>query len=107
MSFYWAAGGTLGENTIGSEIATLGEERDFWFVAVLWLTGAIKLLGALIALKLARPSLPLLPLRLSRIAAWVGGVFMILYGGANLAVRAVMAVGLMETPDSMRSTAAR
>lgn len=107
MSFYWAAGGTLGENTIGSEIATLGEERDLWFVAVLWLTGAIKLLGALIALKLARPSLPLLPLRLSRIAAWVGGVFMILYGGANLAVRAVMAVGLMETPDSMRSTAAR
>lgn len=65
------------------------------------------MLGAVIALKLARPSFPLAPYRLSRIAAWLGGGFMILYSGANLAVHAVKAVGLMETPDSMRSTAAR
>jgi len=40
-------------------------------------------------------------------ATWVAGVGMLLYGGANLAVRAVMAVGLLATPESMHSDAAR
>lgn len=107
MSFYWAAGGTLGANTLATGIANLSEKRDFWFVAILWLTGALKLLGTFIAVKLAHPPFPLLPYRLSRLAAWLGGSFMILYGGANLTVRAIMAVRLLGTPDSMHSTAAR
>ncbi len=103
MSFYWAAGGTLGANTLATGIANLSEKRDFWFVAILWLTGALKLLGTFIAVKLPHLPFPLLPYRLSRLAAWLGGSFMILYGGANLTVRAIMAVRLLGTPDSMHS----
>ena len=40
------------------------------------------------------------------LAAWGMGAFLSLYGESNLTVRALMAVGLMDTPDAMRSAAA-
>ncbi|MEW9675157.1 DUF3995 domain-containing protein [Lentibacillus sp. L22] len=40
-------------------------------------------------------------------AGWFIGIFLSLYGGANLFIRGLMAVGVMATPESMHSTAAR
>jgi hypothetical protein len=50
-SFYWAAGGTGGlESKVSPDLVRLAHERVPWFVAVLWITGAMKVFAALGAL---------------------------------------------------------
>jgi Protein of unknown function (DUF3995) len=107
MSFYWAAGGSLGSSTMSDTIVQAARAREPQFVALLWTTGALKAIAGLLALALVRPSGRLLPRWIALTGTWVAGVGMLLYGGANLAVRAVMAVGLLATPGSMHSDAAR
>ena len=46
------------------------------------------------------------PFALRRFGVWSIGTILLLYGGANLAVRALMALGLLETPASMRTVRA-
>jgi uncharacterized membrane protein len=75
------------------------------FVAVVWVTGALKLLLGLVALALVQPW-KAVPRWLPLAAAWVAGIFMALYGGANLLVRGLMALGVIATPASMHSVAA-
>ena len=81
--------------------------REPQFVALLWATGALKAIAGLLALALIRPWGDVLPSWIPLTGTWVAGVGMLLYGGANLAVRALMAVGLLATPESMHSVAAR
>jgi Protein of unknown function (DUF3995) len=107
MSFYWAAGGSLGSSTMSDTILEPARAREPQFVALLWITGALKAIAGLLALALVRPWGRVLPRWIPVTATWVAGVGMLLYGGANLAVRAVMAVGLLATPESMHSDAAR
>ncbi len=101
VSIYWAAGGTIGADTVGDRVTRLPG-----IVALLWAVGAAKLVGALLALALVRSSARLARRRLMLTIAWAAGAGMILYGGANLAVRGLMALGRIRTPDSMHSTAA-
>lgn len=107
LSFYWAAGGTAGADTIGDIIKGRPLARDPGFVAILWATGALKALAGLLALALVRPWGRLIPHWTLLTATWGTGALLTLYGGANLAVRGLMAVGVMSTPASMRSVAAR
>lgn len=107
MSFYWALGGTIGSDTMGNEIKDLALARDPWFIAILWGTGALKGIGGLFALALVRKWGKLFPKWLLLTAVWGAGVLLTLYAGANLFVRGLMAVGLMSTPESMHSAAAR
>src|SRR3954447_5412033 len=78
ISFYWAIGGTTGSETIGPAITNMA--HDPAFVVVLWGTGALKVLGGLLALALVRPWGRLLPRWLLLTASWGGGAFMVLYG---------------------------
>ena len=105
MSFYWAAGGTLGLATQSEQILALAGEP--WFVAVVWLTGILKAGVGVLALALVRPWGEKFPRWLLFTATLGAGAVFALYGGANLSVRGLMALGLMETPASMRSVAAR
>ncbi len=41
------------------------------------------------------------------VAVWGIGALLVLYRGVNLAVRGLMTIGAMNTPESMHSTAAR
>jgi hypothetical protein len=107
MSFYWAAGGTAGASTLGETITRAGREREPLFVAILWGTGALKAIAGVGPLALARPWGGRIPRWISLVATWSAGVLFALYGGANLAVRGLMAAGAIETPASMHSTAAR
>jgi len=107
MSFYWAAGGTAGANTIGDIITTPALARDPTFVAILWATGALKAIAGLLALALVRPWGRVFPRWMLLTAGWGTGLLLVLYGGANLAVRGLMAVGIISTPASMHSVAAR
>ena len=105
MSFYWAAGGKLGLNTQSEQILALMDET--WFVAIVWITGVMKAVVGLVALALVRSWGQRFPRWLLLTVAWGAGTLFTLYGGANLIVRGVMALGLIETPESMRSVAAR
>jgi hypothetical protein len=54
MSLYWAAGGTLGADTIGNGIKEMALARDPVFVMILWITAALKFLLGLLALALVQ-----------------------------------------------------
>jgi hypothetical protein len=107
MSFYWAAGGTVGASTQSDIILKPAQAREPWFVALLWITGVLKVVAGLIALALVHQWGRWVPRWMLLAAAWAAGVGMVLYGGANLAVRGLMAVGLVATPEAMHSPAAR
>jgi len=55
MSFYWAAGGSLGSSTMSDTILEPARAREPQFVALLWITGALKAIAGLLALALVRP----------------------------------------------------
>jgi hypothetical protein len=107
MSFYWAFGGDVGLGTIGETIGTPANERDTQFVLILWVTAVLKLLAGLIPLALVRGWIPAISRRWLRLMVWGVGIFMFLYAGANFGARAIMALGIIETPESMRTSAAR
>lgn len=103
-SFYWAAGGTIGISTIGDTIT--GLSKDSSFITVLWLTGSLKLLAGALVLLLVWPPKRHITYKLVKISVWAAGLIFTLYGGANLAVRGLMGLGILTTPEAMHSQAA-
>ncbi len=103
-SFYWAAGGRYGASTLGDTIAGLSKES--WFIAVLWLTGSLKLLAGALVLLLVWPPKRHITFKLVKISVWAAGFIFTLYGGANLVVRGLMSLGILATPEAMHSQAA-
>ncbi len=55
VSFYWAVGGIAGVNTNASAITKLVLARDSGWIAIMWGTGALKIIAGLLALALVRP----------------------------------------------------
>ncbi len=104
LSFYWALGGTFLQETQSPQILALTTEP--WFVAVVWLTGLLKVLAGLLALSLIQRWGEAFPVWLRRTGVWGVGLVLTLYSGANLGARGLMALGVLETPASMRSVAA-
>ncbi len=92
-SFYWAAGGTVGEDTVGGVITRLPG-----IVALLWVTGALKVIGALLALALVRPWGRVLPRWLLLTLSWAGGVGLTAYGAIPLVVNGLMVAGVLHVP---------
>lgn len=99
LSLYWAIGGDWAAGTIGGEVERLGRERDPAFVALLWVTAALKL-------ALAVP--PLLLLRrpdhrgARRLTAAVA-VLLVLYGTTSLVQHVLMLSGAVAAPDELSS----
>lgn len=106
MSFYWAAGGTVGVHTLGEGIAQMAETRDPELIGLTWITGGLKVLAGVFALLL--PADRLLPRPLLRIGAWGAGILLTLYGIGNLIQHSLMATGsspiagLLGTPEAVR-----
>ena len=95
ISFYWGLGGTLGLDTLGGTLERLGRSRDPAIIAAVWVTGVIKVGGAILALALVQPwgrRLPRLPLLL---LGWAAAVVLTLYGGTLVAGEALVASGLI------------
>jgi Protein of unknown function (DUF3995) len=99
MSFYWAAGGTIGASTVGAT----ANPTDPAFVALVWGTGVLKAMAALIVLALMRGANPRW-LWLTGTAT--AGTIITLYGAANLGARALMALGVIATPPAMHTALA-
>ncbi|MFF4324061.1 DUF3995 domain-containing protein [Streptomyces sp. NPDC001568] len=71
-SFVWAWGGTFGAGaTVAPSLVKLAHDRVTWFLVVLWLTGLLKLFGALIGIGLTR-----------RRGRWTGRLLVFCGGGA-------------------------
>ncbi|MBP0727166.1 DUF3995 domain-containing protein [Bacillus sp. RG28] len=52
LSFYWAAGGMFGVRSLGGSIYEMALNPEPSFLAIVWTTGFIKLLGAVLLLML-------------------------------------------------------
>jgi Protein of unknown function (DUF3995) len=104
-SFYWAFGGTAGIDTLGGRLEELARSDD---PVVLWLAGGagvVKVAGAVLALALVRPWGRLVPGRVLVVAAWVGAVVLVLYGGANVVAGALVLAGVVEVAGGVDRTA--
>lgn len=106
-SFYWAAGGTIGLDTLGVEIQRLALTRDSGAVMAAWITGVLKLLAGVLALALVRSWGRNVPRWALLAGAWGTGALLILYGGVNLVYFTLVAVGVVPVPASVGSTAVR
>jgi hypothetical protein len=100
-SFYWAAGGTSAlASTVSPDLVRLAQERVPWFVAVLWITDAMKVFAGLVALALVRrwggsfPGLLLLTL------AWGAGTLLAWHGALFVGAGSLMLGGFMPSPPS-------
>jgi Protein of unknown function (DUF3995) len=105
VSFYWAFGGTAGIDTLGGRLEELARIGD---PVVLWLAGAAgvaKLAGAALALALVRPWGRVVPGRVLVVAAWVGAVVLVLYGGVNVVAGALALGGVVEVAGGVDRTA--
>jgi hypothetical protein len=105
VSFYWALGGTAGVDTLGGRLEELARNDD---PVVLWLSGAAgvaKLAGAGLAVALARPWGWVVPRRVLVVAAWVGAVVLVLYGGANVVAGALVLAGVIDVAGGVDRTA--
>ena len=105
LSFYWALGGNFLLRTQSPQIVEL--TANTWFLAVVWLTGLLKVTAGFTALSLVQRWGKRVPVWLRQTANWGIGLVLTFYGGANLAARGLMALGMLETPPSMCSAAAR
>lgn len=102
ISFYWAADGAIGLETQAESIQQRVRSGDAGFIALLWATGALKLIGGLLAVALVQPWARAFPRRLLLLAAWAAGTGMALWGGLNLlagaAVALLRAAGAIDAP---------
>lgn len=92
-SFYWAAGGRWGLDTLGSAIQS--QAHNPAFIAVVWLTGLLKVAAGCAALTLARPWLRWIPCGVKLAGAWAGAIGLALYGGVQVIVEGAVLVGLI------------
>lgn len=99
ISFCWAAGGTAGSDTIGPSITNMA--RELAFVALLWGTGTLKLLGGSVVLALVQPWGRGLPRRILLTAAWGEGILMALSGAASWVQEGLRVVGIIQIPTGL------
>lgn len=107
MSFYWAAGGTLGSATIGEPIAGPALRREPSMVAALWITGGLKALAGIFALALVRPWGRRFSRRLLFGLAVGGSGSLLLYSIALLVQHGLMATGTIERAASLSASELR
>jgi hypothetical protein len=104
MSFYWVAGGKIGIHTIAAKVEEIALAND---PVVVFVTGVLKVLLALLALALAQSWGTIIPRWLLLLAGWGAGIFLLLYGGANLVDHGLMVTGAIDTPSVLGHRAAR
>jgi DHA2 family multidrug resistance protein-like MFS transporter len=107
VSFYWAAGGTAGVETIGDVITKPALARDPAMIATLWGSGVVKIIVGLLALALVQSWGELFSRRMLIIASWVVGMLLVLYGAGNSIQHGLMVADVIGVPESVDLTAVR
>lgn len=84
ISFYWAAGGSFGANTVGNEVTGFAASNWVVFSIVLWMDGVLKVLLGLLALALVQPWGKRFSRRFLLVSSAVIGFGMAAYGFVEL-----------------------
>lgn len=108
VSFYWAAGGTLGLATLGTQLERLALARDplaIWIGG--WAVGVAKFIGGLLPLAAVQPWGKRVPRWLLLTCLWAGGIGMTLYGMASFVQHALMMTGVIALPAGLGRVGAR
>jgi hypothetical protein len=95
ISFYWGLGGTLGLDTLGGTLGRLAMSHDPAIFAAVWLTGILKVGGAILALALVQPWGQRLPRRPLLLLGWAAAAVLTLYGGTLVTGEALVASRLV------------
>ena len=96
MSFYWAMGGLSGLKSLGGAIYEMSLNPSPSILAIVWLTGVIKLLGAgLLAMLLMKLKNPLIN-RLLYYVTKIAGTILFLYGAMNIITISLHALHILE-----------
>jgi hypothetical protein len=96
MSFYWALGGTIGLETLGTGFENLNSAEGQELITFTWVTGVLKVITGLLALALVQLWGRLIPRRLLLPGAWVAGILLTLYGMASFVQHGLMVFGTIE-----------
>ena len=105
MSFYWALGGRASLSTQALAIQDRIDDQEF--VAVLWITGALKGAAALVALAFVLPPGRNLPRRSLLVVGWATALFLLLYGGLGWMQALLWETGVHDIPTSVGARASR
>ncbi|MPZ98987.1 MAG: DUF3995 domain-containing protein [Dehalococcoidia bacterium] len=106
-SFYWAAGGTFGLDTLARSFEEAGESPEAAEVAVVAATAIAKVIGGVLALALVSDRGRAIPRRLLLLAAWGVAALLLVYAVANTVQHALFVSGALDTPGGLGGYAAR
>ena len=95
ISFYWGSGGTLGADTVWGSLRMSPAQKAVLIVAV-WVTGFLKVFGALLALALVTRWGTRLPPRPMAVLGWAAAGLLTLYGGVNVFAEALTTSGVVK-----------
>lgn len=101
QSFYYAAGGTLGASTWPPVLVAPVLARDPMWIAIMWGTGAAKVVIGLFALALVQRWGRLFPCWMLLLGAWGLGICLALYGLASWVQHGLMAAGVLAIPAGL------
>ncbi|WP_040979447.1 DUF3995 domain-containing protein [Oceanobacillus jeddahense] len=96
MSFYWAMGGMLGVRSLGGEIYEMSLDPEPSFILIVWLTGFVKLLGALLLLLLVVPWKNAIISKVLYYFTKIAGVFLFVYGLLNFITISMSAFAILD-----------
>lgn len=99
FSFYWAAGGTFGLNTLGEGIESLAAAGELWFLSLVAVTGVMKLIPCLLVLSLIRPWGHRFSPRTRLVSVAGLGILSFLYGGMQMATKLLVLVGVFSPEE--------
>lgn len=105
MSFYWAGGGTVGLDTLGNELERDALAREPDTIALVWVTGFLKVLGAGLALALVQRWGRSISRRILLTVSSAVGLLVVLYAVASFAQHGLMKAGAADTPAALGSSA--
>ncbi len=100
ISFYWGTGGTLGADTVWGSLTISPAQREILIVAV-WVTGLLKVFGAILALALVTQWGTRLPRSPLVVLGWSAAGLLTLYGGVNVFAEALTASGLIKPTQAV------
>ncbi|MCK0471109.1 DUF3995 domain-containing protein [Halalkalibacter sp. APA_J-10(15)] len=96
MSFYWAMGGMIGVRSLGGSIYEMSLDPSPSFVAVVWLSGFIKLLGVIVLSMLFVQWKKLIIIKILYYITKGVGIFLFLYGFLNFVTITLSAFAILD-----------
>lgn len=105
MSFYWALGGRASLSTQALAIQDRIDNPEF--IAVLWVTGALKVVAAVVALAFVLPLGRRIPRRSLLFVGWATAVLLLVYGGLGWMQALLWETGVQDIPISVGAKASR